>query len=230
VTDKDPAKYLPIGMQKSYLLLPKTEREVLNTALAQYQPGQQEPIPIGGSGLLKTALRLMSAHRLRIDGIDNAEIVYTGWIESVQVRGENQEVYLTFSPRFKRIWMQAKKRMPDYLAQSPANIGLRSKYALRLYGWAKKNLAVGTKRITLDRVRKLLGLESVKDAAGNVIQEAPLPIWANFRQRALDVAIAEINKKTDLHIEIESLEKLGNRVNAMKFSIKIQETPKVGRA
>jgi hypothetical protein len=30
------------------------------------------------------------------------------------------------------------------------------------------------------------------------IQEAPLPIWANFCQRALDLAIAEITKKTDL--------------------------------
>jgi hypothetical protein len=34
-----------------------------------------------------------------------------------------------------------------------------------------------------------------KDPDGNVIQEPPLPIWANFRQRALDVAILEINKK-----------------------------------
>ena len=225
MTDKDPAKYLPIGVQKSYLLLPKTEREVLNTALEQYQPGRQDPIPIGGSGLLKTALRLMSAHRLKIDGFGDAETVYTGWIESVQVRGENQEVYLTFSPRFKRIWSQAKKRMPDYLAQNPANIGLRSKYALRLYAWAKKHSAVGTKRITLDRVRKLLGLESVKDATGNIIREAPLPVWANFRQRALDVAIREINQKTDLHVEIESLEKLGNRVNALNFSIKTRQMP-----
>jgi hypothetical protein len=36
----------------------------------------------------------------------------------------------------------------------------------------------------------LLGLESVKDAEGKIIQEAPLPVWANFRQRALDTAIA----------------------------------------
>jgi hypothetical protein len=42
VTDKDPAKYLPIGVQKSYLLLPKAEREILNTALEQYQPGQKD--------------------------------------------------------------------------------------------------------------------------------------------------------------------------------------------
>jgi hypothetical protein len=53
----------------------------------------------------------------------------------------------------------------------------------------------------------VLGLESVKDAAGNIIQEAPLAAWANLRQRALDTAIAEINKKTDLNIVLESLER-----------------------
>ena len=43
-------------------------------------------------------------------------------------------------------------------------------------------------------------LESVKDTDGNVIKEPPLPIWANFRQRALDIAILEINNKMDLRI------------------------------
>jgi plasmid replication initiation protein len=170
----------------------------------------------------------VSAHRLKIEDIDGAEVVCTRWIESVQVKGENQNTYLTLAPRFKRIWLQAKKRMPDYLAQNPANIGLRSKYALRPYGWAKKHAAAGTRHITLEETRKLLGLESVKDAEGNIIREAPLSVWANFRQRALDTAIAEINKKTDLHLEIESLEKLGNRVNALNFSIITQEIPKAG--
>ena len=119
--------------------------------------------------------------------------------------------------------------MPDHVAQN-STTGMRSKYALCLYGWAKKYAAAGTKRIRLEDIRKLLGLESVKDAAGNVIREAALPIWANFRQRALDTAIAEINKKTDLHVEIESLEKLGTRVNALNFSISSQEIPKIGRA
>jgi Initiator Replication protein len=67
------------------------------------------------------------------------------------------------------------------------------------------------------KIRKVLGLESVKDEAGNVIREAPLPFWANFRQRALDTAIAEINNKTDLYVETESVEKLGPRVNAFKL-------------
>ena len=46
---------------------------------------------------------------------------------------------------------------------------------------------------------------------------------------ALDTAIAEINKKTDLHVEIKSLEKLGTRVNALNFSIIPQERTKSGR-
>jgi hypothetical protein len=51
--------------------------------------------------------------------VKDAEAItsYTRWVDAVQVRGmENQEVYLTFSPRFEL----------EYVAQKPANIGLRS--------------------------------------------------------------------------------------------------------
>jgi hypothetical protein len=80
-----------------------------------------------------------------------------------------------------------------------------------------------TKRVSLEELRKVLGLESVKDADGNVIQEAPLPVWANFRQRALDTAIAEINKKTDLGIKLGLIERSKHRrVVALTFAIKTQ--------
>jgi hypothetical protein len=101
--------------------------------------------------------------------------------------------------------------------------------SLRLYAWAKKYVSNGKNRISLEDLRKVLGLESVKDAEGNVIQKAPLPIWANFRQRALDVAILEINKKTDLKIEIQSLERWKHRrVTAVIFVIQEQAVPKKG--
>jgi plasmid replication initiation protein len=134
---------------------------------------------------------------------------------------------VTFSPQFERIWLESKKRLPDHVAKEPANIGLRSQYSIRLYGFAKKYASVGTKRISLEDLRKVLGLESVKDAEGSVIQEPPLPVWANFRQRALDVGIAEIKKKTDLKIAIESLERSKHRrVTFVTFSIEEQEVPK----
>jgi plasmid replication initiation protein len=69
----------------------------------------------------------------------------------------------------------------------------------------------------------VLGAEAVTDGAGKVLKEAPLSLWANFRQRALDVAIAEINKTTDLNLEIESLKKSGHRIDALTFAIKTQE-------
>jgi hypothetical protein len=40
----------------------------------------------------------------------------------------------------------------------------------------------------------LVGSNQWKDAAGNVIREASLAIWANFRRPALITVIAEINK------------------------------------
>jgi hypothetical protein len=97
--------------------------------------------------------------------------------------------------------------------------------------WAQKHLTAGNKSISLEEFRKVLGLESVKDAAGNVIQEAPLQLWANFRQRALDTAIAdtaiaEINEKTDLNISLESLGRSKHRrVTTLTFTIKNQAIP-----
>jgi plasmid replication initiation protein len=76
----------------------------------------------------------------------------------------------------------------------------------------------------------VLGLESIKDAEENAIQEPPTPISANFRQKALDVAIAEINKKTDLKIKLASIERSKHRrVAALNFTIKTQAIPKAQR-
>jgi hypothetical protein len=49
--------------------------------------------------------------------------------------------YLTFSLRFERIWLKSKKHLLGYAAEKPADIGLRSQYAL--YGWTKHYVTVG---------------------------------------------------------------------------------------
>jgi plasmid replication initiation protein len=230
VTSKDPGQALPTSVQKSYFLLGAKERDVLNLALSKYRPGQSELILIGGAKLLKPTLKLTSFYRLRIDEIEEDEVVtsYTRWLEAVIVKGtENQQVYVTFSPQFERIWLESKKRLPEYASRKPANLGLRSQYSIRFYDWAKKNVEAKTKTVSLEELRRVLGLESVKDACGNVIHEAPMPVWANFRQRALDVAIREINAKTDLKIKLASIERSKHRrVVALQFVIENQPAPK----
>jgi hypothetical protein len=157
-------KGLPTFVQKSYFMLGEPERDVLNHALEQYRPGRTEPILIGGAKELKPALQLMNVYRLRIDEIKEGAVLtsYTRWLEAVIVKGtENQEVYVTFSPFFERIWLESKKHLPEYVAKEPGNIGLRSQYSIRLYAWTKKYASATAKRISLEDLRKVLGLETV---------------------------------------------------------------------
>jgi len=141
VVRKGLTEVLPTSVQKSYFMLTDAERDVLNTALEKYRAGQSEPILVGGKNVLKPAVRLMTWYRLVIEEIHDSHVTtnFTRWLDAVQVRGvEDQEVFVSFSPRFEQIWLDSKKRLPEYADQKPANIGLRSQYALRLYGWPKK--------------------------------------------------------------------------------------------
>jgi hypothetical protein len=81
-----------------------------------------------------------------------------------------------------------------------------------------------TQRVSLATLRKILGLEDVKDNSGKVVQDAPLEFWSNVKQRALDHALKEINKQSDIHLEIEFVGRgafrkvlsLGFRITARK--------------
>jgi plasmid replication initiation protein len=217
-------------VQKSYFMLSRSTRAVLDTALRKYRPGRPDLILVGGIAQLKPALELMTSYRLVIGDVTGNEVLtnYTRWLECVQVKeGPEPEVYVAFSPRFERIWLESRKRLPEYMEQKPANTGLRSQYSLRLYSWAKKYVEEGAQTISLEELRRVFGLESIKDAEGNVIREAPLPVWANFQQRALDVAMLEVNRKTDLKIKLASIERSKHRrVVALNFAIKAQSVPK----
>jgi hypothetical protein len=92
----DPTRFLPIGVRKSYFLLSKVDRDVLNIALGKYQLAKSEPILVGDARLLKSALRLLTLYRLRIDEIRDgkAVMIYTRWLEGVQVKDESVSVTL----------------------------------------------------------------------------------------------------------------------------------------
>ena len=92
------------------------ERAVLDIALRKYRPARNELISVGGIAQLKAALRLMTDYRLVIRDVDGAEVLtsYTRWPECVQVKeGPEPEVFVAFSPRFERIWLESRKRLPE---------------------------------------------------------------------------------------------------------------------
>ena len=104
------------------------------------------------------------------------------------------------------------------------SVRLKGQYSIRLYQWAKQYLAVGYKRISITTFRKILGLEDIQDNSGRVVHQAPLELWANLKQRALDVALKEINKESDIKLELEFVGRgafrkvlsLGFRITARK--------------
>jgi len=59
-----------------------------------------------------------------------------------------------------------------------------------------------------------------------VVQDAPLALWASVKQRVLDVALKEINKQSDIQLELEFVGRgafrkvlsLGFRVTARKHA------------
>ena len=87
MTKSDPAEFLPTTVQKSYFMLSRSARAVLDTALRKYRPGRTDLIPVGGIAQLKPALHLTTAYRLMIREVTGAEVVtsYTRWLECVQV-------------------------------------------------------------------------------------------------------------------------------------------------
>src|SRR5215469_2590664 len=111
VTDKDLEQFPPTSVQKSCFMLSTVERALLDTALEKYRAGQSEPILVGAKKVLKPAVRLMTWYRLKIEEILDGRAVtsYTRWVDAVQVRGsENEQVCVTFSPRFEHIWLNPR--------------------------------------------------------------------------------------------------------------------------
>jgi hypothetical protein len=127
---------------------------------------------------------------------------YTRWLECVQVNKDAEpEVFAAFSPRFERSGLSQESVFPSTW-KKPAKAALRSHYSLRFYSWAKKYVEDGAKTISLEELRRVFGLESIEDADGNVIKEAPLPVWASFQQRAFDVAIQKGERTARLRREL----------------------------
>ena len=125
-------------------------------------------------------------------------------------RDTEPKVYVGFSPRFEQIRPESRKSRAEYMEQKRPmpRSGASTSTALELgknvrRGQSQNNLTGGTPAGVRFGV-----LESIKDAGGNVIKEAPLPVWANFQQLALGVAMLEVNAKTDLKIKLVSIEPL----------------------
>ena len=85
---------------------------------------------------------------------------------------------------------------------------LSSKHSLALYEVLKDYQNIGKLRIPINDFRKLIGVEA-----------SQYKVFTMLKKRILDVAVTEINAKTDLEIGYQ-LEKQGRKITAIEFRVK----------
>jgi Initiator Replication protein len=191
------------GILESFARLPQAERKIVRQLLDEF--GSQRvaairfPVPFGPKSInerlrfLSPIYKLIRYHRLTFDSVADGVFrsTYLPWIDSIThvKAGEKEEIELRLNSNCENVWRVLKERLDE-----PA-VRLKSQYSSRLYRWAKQYIVVGQKRVSVGTLRKILGLEDVKDNSGRVVQDAPLELWANLKQRALDHALKEINKQ-----------------------------------
>jgi hypothetical protein len=197
------------GILESFSKLPQTERGIIRQLLEKFGPQQvgviRLPVPFGPKkvkgrrNFLLPVYKLIRYHRLVFNSIGDGALrwTYLPWIESIThvTVGEEEELELRLNSNYEKVWRMLKQRLDE------PDVRLKSQYSSRLYQWAKQYVAVGYKRVSLATLRKILGLEDIRDNSGRVVQEAPLEVWANVKQRALDPALKEINKHSDIQLE-----------------------------
>lgn len=218
------------GILESFTKLPQTERDIIRQLLEKFGPKHpgiiRFPIPFSSTQhnerrkFLLPIYRLIRYHRLVFDSIGAGALrsTYLPWLESIThiKTGEKEELELKLNSNCEQIWRVLKEHLDE------SGVRLKSQYSVRLYQWAKHHLAVGYRRVSLTTLRKVLGLEDIRDSSGNLVQGARLEGWAAVKQRALDHALKEINEHSDISLEVEftgrgvyrKVQSLGFRITA----------------
>lgn len=127
------------------------------------------------------------------------------WVSSAEyIKGEGA-IALSFSPKLLPYLLQLKTAFTSY--QLSNILSLKSTYSIRLYELMKKWQHLGRWECPVDDLKLKLG-----------IGDGKYKQYGHFKSKALNVALKEINEKTDLLIKVKEIKK-GRKVDKIDFSI-----------
>lgn len=223
----EPAEQLGYGddLIEAFYKLTPPEREIVMSIVNRLKGGVAA-YDFDKFNLQPAALKLLTYHRLVLRNSDKQHsVLYARWLSSITMVGKKMTLYVDpgVLPHLERL-REHQKRDSEC-----ASVKLASQYSIRLYEWAWKWRHVGLKRISIPQIRKVLGVEEVRDAQGNVISEKCLVHWPNLKQRAIDRALYEINQKTNLGIRLVAVGQAKyRRVLSLAFEIKNKDKKRKG--
>lgn len=96
-------------------------------------------------------------------------------------------------------------------------LSFKSIYSSRLYQLMKKWEKIGSWKVEVEELKNLLGVPILKEVNGEKVFR--LAQYGHFKQRALDVALKEVNAHSEFNVTMTE-HKTGRKITALSFKIK----------
>jgi len=209
---------------EAFYKLTPDERRIVMSIVERLKPGITA-FDFQDFDLEPAAMKLLTYHRLVLhNGDKQNSVLYARWLSSITMI--EKKMILHIDPGL-HIHLD-RLRNHQKTDSERASVKLASQYSIRLYEWAWKWRHIGLKRISIAQIRKVLGVDEVRDAQGSIISERCLVHWPNLKQRAIDRALHEINEKTDLSIRLVAVGQAKYR-RVLSLAFEIKEKKKKGR-
>ncbi|PWJ53429.1 replication initiator protein [Dyadobacter jejuensis] len=130
------------------------------------------------------------------------------------LRGQGK-IQITISDKIIPYLVDLKRNFTSF--QLFCVLSMKSKYAKWLYLQFSRWKDKGRISFEIDELKYLLKL---KDPKGKESEQ--YKSWSTFKEKVIDIAVKQINDKSDLHIQY-SVTKKGKKINRISFEITIKE-------
>jgi len=131
------------------------------------------------------------------------EVIRTTWIASYKYHMTEGWFEFSFSDHLERELLKLKDQFTQYYLKNVSK--LKSQYSIRLYELLKQYVSVGQRKINIEDLRAMLGIE-----------ENEYAIFRNFKEWVIKRAHTEITQKTDIDFEFKVI-KLSRKPIAILF-------------
>lgn len=145
---------------------------------------------------------------------ENKTVEVTTWLSYIKYEEGSGIVKLRFDKSLKPYFLQLKSHFTQY--NFSYAMSFKSQYSIRLYEILKMDSYKARngqyeKTVEVKELRLLFGIE-----------KGDYPLFANFKKRVIDSAVAELSKKTDLDILNVRYGKTGRKVTSLTFVVSVR--------
>ena len=157
---------------------------------------------------IRAAIRGLLSKPLEIYYPETAQYFISNFISSAIIQKNNGLITIEVNERIRQIILNTRANYTTFEIRSI--LGLKSKYAKRIYLFCSQFKNTGVRYMALDDLKKNLG---ISDKYHNI---------SDLKKRCLDIAIKEINAVTELEVTYE-FTRLSKKFEEITFLIKLNQ-------